>query len=151
MIPTQTSKHVNGGEIRQDGDILYGFEIQSQEPITRVAVTLGNRVLWLWVNNHFKDKFSVSLDESLDGLTIPLISFLFFRFHLSAYGNRGILKDVEITMYYSFLDTKERMAIASLPHVYSKNNTLGAAFTDSVFEIFAKKMQSVDQNITRYT
>lgn len=145
VLPTEISKHKNGGEIKQDGDILYGFAVQSKEPIRRVLVTLGKRVLWVKEYMHFKDNFNVSLEESLDGLTIPLISFMFFRFNLTVYGNNGILKDVEINLYYSLMDVHERRVIATLPHVYSKDNTCGLAFTDSFFEIFYQKMKYVNR------
>jgi hypothetical protein len=139
VLPTQVFyEHQNGNPIGRYGDIFIGFEIRSREPIKLITVTQKDQVLW---EREFADVFYVSFDESLDGLTIPIISFLFTPFRLSIFGHNGLVSDVSIHTYYSFMDTAERRVVASLPATYPRdqNKTFEEAFC-AEFD-HAKKMR----------
>jgi hypothetical protein len=110
VAPTQIFPARNSEVLSHYGDVLLGFEVRSREPITRIALVVGGmHAVW---SKTFDGMLYVSLEESLDGLTIPFIEFMYSAFQLFVYSNESTAR-CSIDLYYSFLHTEDRRMLAT--------------------------------------
>lgn len=99
------------GFIGKNGDVLYGFNINSKITMTKIIIIqeYNQEIIWEKKLNNIK---KLSLDESMDGLTIPFIS-TWNTYLLLIYNEDILITDAKVFMYYCWLDSFERQLLGS--------------------------------------
>ncbi len=106
VVPTIISDHNISHPIPINGDILFGFEVVSATPITRVEVVhCLQGCLW---HTDVHNRNVLSLDESFDGLTFPSIAYHGHAFRILVFSTNGPIQNASVKIYWSFLDSLER-------------------------------------------
>ncbi len=114
-VPVTVEDHVMSGPspliIPREGDILYGFEIRTPATtsMTRVEVTSGDSTVW---SKKLDSKHHLSLKESLDGLTYPLIAYPFNNVRIKVYNGEKPIDECSIRVYHGHLDSCDRRITA---------------------------------------